>query len=127
MAVKNRDRIKVGTQRARPRGGSQRECRLQRCSLGERYPQNWNEIAQAIKEKSGWRCTKCGLQCLRPSDDASQLSRSEKAARMLTVHHQNYIPEDNRLENLRALCSACHLAYHTRRRSNVSPGQLSLF
>jgi hypothetical protein len=43
------------------------------------------------------------------------------------VHHRNRIPEDNRLENLVALCTACHLSYHNRRQSNVSPGQLSLF
>jgi hypothetical protein len=43
------------------------------------------------------------------------------------VHHRNRIPEDNRPENLIALCTACHLSYHNRGQSNVSPGQLSLF
>jgi 5-methylcytosine-specific restriction endonuclease McrA len=45
----------------------------------------------------------------------------------LAVHHRNRIPEDNRPENLIALCTACHLSYHNRGQSNVSPGQLSLF
>jgi predicted HNH restriction endonuclease len=45
----------------------------------------------------------------------------------LTVHHANYTPEDNRAENLIPLCTACHLSYHTRKKSNVTPGQLSLF
>ena len=30
---------------------------------------------------------------------------------VLTVAHLNHTPEDNRRENLRALCQACHLAY----------------
>jgi hypothetical protein len=36
-------------------------------------------------------------------------------------------PENSDPENLVAVCSACHLAYHAGGRSNVSPGQLSLW
>ncbi len=93
----------------------------------ERYPDNWNEIASIVKTQAGWRCRKCQQQCLRPGDDTSHLTRSEKSAKTLTVHHDNRIPEDNRLENLIPLCRGCHLSYHNRRQSNVSPGQLSLF
>jgi hypothetical protein len=57
----------------------------------------------------------------------SGLTKSERCALTLAVHHRNRIPEDNRLENLIALCTACHLSYHNRGQSNVSPGQLSLF
>ncbi|MEM7592393.1 MAG: HNH endonuclease, partial [Cyanobacteria bacterium P01_A01_bin.83] len=45
----------------------------------------------------------------------------------LQVHHWNRDPRDNRPENLIALCSACHLEYHRGGKSNVSPGQLSLW
>jgi hypothetical protein len=71
--------------------------------------------------------------CLRAinnaSDPANKAARakSQRCALTLTVHHRNRIPEDNRPENLIALCTACHLSYHNRRQSNVSPGQLSLF
>ena len=92
-----------------------------------RYPDNWEDIANAVKRSVNWKCSKCGLQCIAPDQDTSKLSRSEKMAITLTVHHRNYIPEDNRWDNLWAVCTACHLSYHTRRKGNVSPGQLSLF
>jgi hypothetical protein len=93
----------------------------------QRYPENWNKIALSIKEQAGWRCRKCKMQCIRPGENTSGLSKSERMAKTLTVHHANYTPEDNRAENLIALCSACHLGYHTRKKSNITPGQLSLF
>lgn len=93
----------------------------------QRYPENWQDIALAVKSAAGWRSTKCKLQCLRPSDDTKGLSRSQRMAITLTVHHHNFVPEDNRWDNLCAVCTACHLSYHTRRRGNISPGQLNLF
>jgi hypothetical protein len=92
----------------------------------KRYPDNWSEIALSVKENAGWRCAKCHQQCLRPGKQ-SGLTKSQRCALTLAVHHRNRIPEDNRLENLVALCTACHLSYHNRRESNISPGQLSLF
>ena len=64
-----------------------------------RYPLNWSDIAVDIKQSVGWRCSKCGLQCIRPGDDTSELSRSLRTALTLTVHHFNFLPEDNRREN----------------------------
>jgi len=93
----------------------------------QRYPNNWSDIALAIKEAANWRCLHCGKQCLRPGDKPQYLTRSERAIATLTVHHANFTPEDNRTENLIALCAPCHLAIHQSRRGNVSPGQLSLF
>ena len=91
-----------------------------------RYPDNWQEIALLVKQSARWCCAKCNQQCLQPGTK-SGLTKSERLKLTLTVHHRNRIPEDNRLENLVALCTACHLSYHNRRQSNVSPGQLSLF
>ncbi len=92
-----------------------------------RYPDNWKEIAFLVKEQAKWQCRRCGQQCLKPTDDTSHLTLSERHKLTLHVHHDNRIPEDNRLENLIPLCSSCHLHYHYLGQCNVSPGQLSLF
>jgi predicted HNH restriction endonuclease len=92
-----------------------------------RYPKNWNEIAFQVKESVLWRCAKCGMQCLKPGDDVSGLSKSERMRKTLTVHHANYRPEDNRKENLIPLCSGCHLSFHTRKKGSICINQLELF
>ena len=67
----------------------------------KRYPDNWDEIALKVKRKSKWTCQRCGLKCLKPRNDRSKFTKSEKAKLTLTVHHKNYRPEDNSEENLR--------------------------
>jgi hypothetical protein len=91
------------------------------------YPENWKEIAAAVKLASGWRCYKCGILGLRPGEKPPNLTKSQRRAYTLQVHHWNCDPSDNRLENLVCLCSACHLYCHRFGRGNISPGQLSLF
>jgi Fe-S-cluster-containing dehydrogenase component len=92
-----------------------------------RYGKNWEEIAFLIKKQAGWKCSKCSLQCLKPEDDTSNLTKTERTRRTLNVHHANYTPEDNRSFNLIPLCTSCHLSYHNRRQGNTTPGQLSLW
>jgi predicted HNH restriction endonuclease len=92
-----------------------------------RYPENWADIAFEVKQSADWKCSKCNLQCIRPGNSTKGLSRSERMALTLTVHHKNFTPEDNRLDNLCAVCTSCHLLYHCRRKGNISPGQLSLW
>ncbi|WP_071591926.1 HNH endonuclease [Baaleninema simplex] len=92
-----------------------------------RYPPNWSAISLAVKESANWKCQRCGRQCLEPGAPRAHLSHSERSRLTLCVHHCNYTPEDNRPENLVALCSSCHLWFHRNRRGNVSPGQLSLW
>ncbi|WP_069791289.1 HNH endonuclease (plasmid) [Cyanobacterium sp. IPPAS B-1200] len=94
--------------------------------MNSRYPQNWTDIAYSLKEKAKWRCQKCGVQCIKPGDKTAHLSKSERAKITMVVHHRNYQPEDNREENLVCVCKPCHLSYHTRKRGNISIGQLSL-
>jgi len=91
-----------------------------------RYPKNWKEIALAVKEKANWRCSRCGRQCFRKGEKPKKLTREQWTAYTLCVHHSNYDPSDNRPENLIPLCNPCHLTKHTRRRGNITPGQLSL-
>ncbi len=93
----------------------------------KRYPKNWNSLALAVKEAAGWRCQCCGKQCYRPGERPERLTRSEWTVHTLSVHHRNHQPEDNRLENLLAVCPACHLAMHRGGHGNASPGQLSLW
>lgn len=94
-----------------------------------RYPENWRQIALKVKENSQWQCAKCGIQCIKPNDDISALTKSERMRKTLTIHHVNDNPADNRLENLIPLCPACHLSFHRGKRmfekSNLM--QLELF
>jgi predicted HNH restriction endonuclease len=91
-----------------------------------RYPKDWEAIALSVKVKANWVCKRCGKQCLQPEVDRSKLSPSFIGQHTLTVHHSDFRPENNRLENLIPLCAPCHLRAHSPRKSNVSPGQLSL-
>ena len=72
----------------------------------EGYPDNWAEIALAVKEQAGWRCEHCG----HPHDVVS--------GHVLTVHHLDGDPANCALENLVALCQpAC--ASHADRRCHL--------
>ena len=92
-----------------------------------RYPKNWKELAQSVKEAANWTCQCCNRPCYKPGTVPKGISRSERTIKTLAVHHRNHNPEDNRLENLIAVCTTCHLAMHTRRNGSTSPGQLSLW
>jgi predicted HNH restriction endonuclease len=83
-----------------------------------RYSKDWKDIATAIKEKADWKCAKCGA-------DFKDKKKSTRGS-CLQVHHWNRIPEDNRPENLVALCNSCHLQYHRGGKGNISLNQLSL-
>ncbi len=106
------------------------------------YPENWEAIAFSIKQAAGWCCQQCSRPCRQPgesdSDLYNRLSGSiwapdmfvgveteefglievPKAGRfILTVAHLNHIPSDCRPENLKALCSVCHLRYDNSQRA----------
>ncbi len=76
-----------------------------------KYPDNWDDIAAAVKEAAGWKCEKCKLQCRFPGDEFDTHKRT------LTVAHINHVESDCRDENLVALCPACHLAYDETRKA----------
>jgi len=50
------------------------------------YPKHWKELAKTAKEKAGWRCSKCGLICLRPGEKPNT---TKPRAYNLQVHHWN--------------------------------------
>ncbi len=61
------------------------------------YPDDWPEIAKAVKDEAGWRCVRCG----HPHDPAT--------GHTLTVHHLDINPANCRWWNIPALCQRCHL------------------
>jgi len=81
------------------------------------YPKNWREISDAIKARSGGQCQcegECGLHRTTPgprrcTEVQGFPARWARGKVMLTVHHLNQDPTDNRPENLRAMCQRCHL------------------
>lgn len=61
------------------------------------YPENWKEIAAAVKDAAGWKCVRCG----HVHDRAS--------GHVLTIHHLDMNPANNSWWNLAPLCQKCHL------------------
>ena len=74
---------------------------MRRKSTGT-YPDNWPEIAKAVKEAAGWQCVRCGHQ----HDPANGYC--------LTVHHLDLDPSNCRWWNIPALCQRCHLSIQGR-------------
>lgn len=100
------------------------------------YPQNWGQIALEVKTAADWICQDCGRPCRRPGENdgelverieatvwAADLTVEEESEEFgliacyklgrftLTTAHLNHLPADCRPENLKALCSVCHLRY----------------
>ncbi len=98
-------------------------------ALSAGYPEDWDAIALAVKIRAGWQCEKCGKACLAKIDvpKLKEQSRSERMRETLQAHHWDRDPSNNKPENLVAVCTGCHLWLHRGGRSNVSPGQLSLW
>jgi hypothetical protein len=113
------------------------------------YPDNWMQIATAIKKAAGYRCDRCGLKCLPPASSYRHLdlslrrrlsallgethcwtgsppSAEETSARFHPqVHHVDRNPAHNDKANLVCVCAGCHLRLH-RHHPKPTPGQLSL-
>lgn len=109
----------------------------------KRYPANWKMIRALVLERAGHRCEWCGkpnhtdvtvfdelglwhtpadgFRCV--TDGASEdpgyaiLRSDRRTVRVvLTVAHLDHQPENNTLENLRALCQRCHNRYDQEHR-----------
>lgn len=74
----------------------------------ERYPADWKQIANRVKDEVGWICQFCGKQCRRPGEPFTTHRNT------LTVAHIDHIPEHMARENLLALCAPCHLRYDAK-------------
>jgi hypothetical protein len=64
---------------------------------GSVYPEDWSEIATAVKAAAHWRCVRCGS------------AHEDRNGYRLTVHHLDLNPGNCAWWNLPALCCVCHL------------------
>lgn len=79
------------------------------------YPDNWDKISLLIRQKAGWKCELCNnLQ-----NNSHFITGSIV---ILTVHHINNDPTDNRKINLIALCQRCHNRLDMPFRRKRKPG-----
>lgn len=90
-----------------------------------RYPANWAEIRERIRQRAGDKCEQCGVpnHALIYRDDKGDwhpaelncCSRGEDEPRVVrivcTVAHLDHQPENCAVENLRFLCQKHHLAH----------------
>ncbi|MEM6840099.1 MAG: HNH endonuclease [Cyanobacteria bacterium P01_C01_bin.120] len=97
------------------------------------YPDNWDELALAIKTEANWCCTECGRPCRQPGESFDaflkrcwtpslelrfptyDVAYGQKVLRpgrfTLTVAHLDHRPGNCDLNNLKALCAPCHGTY----------------
>ena len=82
-----------------------------------KYPDDWEGIANKLKDDAGWQCNMCGTGHMEDGTMGS----------CLTVHHSNQDPE-NPDPDLQVLCARCHLKEHRRlNREKREKDQLKLF
>ena len=71
------------------------------------YPDNWEELAWACKERAGWCCEHCGV----PHGTAAISQRTgEEYTIYLAAAHLDHDPW-NPCPRLAALCPSCHGRY----------------
>jgi 5-methylcytosine-specific restriction endonuclease McrA len=114
-----------------------------------RYPNDWEAIALRIKHEANWCCQQCQRPCRQPSEPLATFltrvkqwrqqqsprpAKFEAAPRryLLTVAHLDQQPSNQDPENLKALCTVCHLKFDSRFRAKQKQlkaefyGQLSI-
>jgi hypothetical protein len=95
----------------------------------DRYPANWKEISDRIREREGHKCKWCdapnGIFIYRPDKDSAQwkvwpegmesealsIDGYKPIKIVLTVAHLDHIPENCSDDNLAALCQRCYNRY----------------
>ena len=98
------------------------------------YPDNWDELAYAIKDEVNWCCEACGRPCRRPDEpreaaifrltltehptvselwepSSADAAVSKLGRFKLTVAHLDHVPQNCDRANLKALCAPCHGTY----------------
>jgi 5-methylcytosine-specific restriction endonuclease McrA len=65
------------------------------------YHPDWERISLHVRERAGGKCELCPARAGEPTRSGGPV--------VLTTHHINGDPADNRRCNLIALCQKCHL------------------
>ena len=75
-----------------------------------RYPKNWKQIADAIRERANQMCEGSPdfPDCKAENGKPHPVTGSKV---VLTVAHLDHTPENCDPENLKAWCQKCHLNY----------------
>lgn len=84
-----------------------------------KYPPDWKQIRQRTLQRAQMQCEchgECGLhrttpgprRCCERHGDTAQWAKGKV---VLTIAHLNHDTQDNRPENLKAMCQRCHLRY----------------
>ena len=99
-----------------------------------RYPENWDSLALRIKHQANWCCQQCQRPCRQPNELLSTFLQRVKAWRrsqsprpakyeaaprryLLTVAHLDQQPSNQDPDNLKALCTVCHLQFDSQFRA----------
>ena len=79
----------------------------------DRYPDDWKEIVERVRERSGNRCegSPAYPACRAENGKAHPVTGSRV---VLTTAHLDHIPENCDLSNLRHWCQRCHLTYDAK-------------
>lgn len=75
-----------------------------------RYPKNWKQIADSIRERAGNMCEGSPdfPDCRAENGKPHPVTGSKV---VLTVAHLDHTPENCHPDNLKAWCQRCHLNY----------------
>lgn len=87
----------------------------------ERYPDDWQEIRAAVRERSRGRCEckgECGVSH-RTSVDSRCPQLHGAQGVVLTVAHLDHTPETRDLTKLRHYCQGCHNRYDAPHRAQT--------
>jgi hypothetical protein len=75
-----------------------------------KYPSNWKEISKRIRfDRAGNKCEWEGCEAVNGQSNPATGSKV-----ILTVAHLNHDTQDNRDENLMAMCQLHHLRYDAK-------------
>ena len=100
----------------------------------KRYPKDWKVIRHRVLERAGHRCEKCYVpNHAYRNRDSGEVTKNPLQAEswelvdkqrvtfiVLTIAHLDHTPENCNMENLRAWCQKCHLAYdHKHHQTNA--------
>ena len=113
------------------------------------YPKNWKEIREQILSRANNKCEFCGvknhsvgyrdengdfIESIGMQQEADELDGKKLFGIVLTIAHLDHNPQNNNLDNLRALCQKCHNNYDIEHRKQTrkqtlaqQKGQMKLF